>query len=108
MVRAVATGRNIGNPEKGTECIIVKGVGGKEVLVLVVTSTSPEISDLLRLDVLVARKWRRGKGRSRYLQDRERGRVACKRLSDSWDGRNQRRKAQATDGAGQDRRQESF
>lgn len=51
MVRVVATGGLIGDPEQGSKGVIVQTVGGKEVLVLLVTGTSPEVTNLLRLDV---------------------------------------------------------
>lgn len=92
MMRTVPTRRDIGNPEKGTESIIVKRVRGQEVLVLVVSSSGPEVPNLLRLDLLIADKWRTLKRRSGNLQDRQRRSVARKRLSDTRDGGNQRRK----------------
>ena len=54
MMGAVATRRNVRNPKKCAKGIIIEGVGGKEVFVLVVARSRPEVSDLLRLDLLVA------------------------------------------------------
>jgi hypothetical protein len=57
----------------------------------VVTSPSPEVTDLLWLDITPHER----RARKRWggdLQDRQRYReVACQRLSDTWNGRNQRR-----------------
>lgn len=72
MMRRVAARRHISDPQEGSEGVIIKRVRGKEVLVLVVTSTSPEVADLLRLDLLVPCERRALEGRSGDLQDGER------------------------------------
>ena len=71
MVRRVATRRHISDGDQRSEGVIVKRVSGKEVLVLVVTSRSPEVSDLLGADLGVdlmrgTRQWR-----SRDLENRQ-------------------------------------
>ena len=63
-MRAVAAGWHVGDPQEGPERVIVERIGGKEVLMLVIASSSPEVTDLLGLDLLVARKRRAVKGRS--------------------------------------------
>jgi hypothetical protein len=53
VVRRVAARGYIGDGNQGAEGIIVKRVGGKKILVLVVTSRSPEVSNLFRADLRV-------------------------------------------------------
>jgi hypothetical protein len=74
----------------GMGTYIVETGSHEEILVLVITSTSPEISNLLRLDIL---HLERGaiKRRSRNLKDRQRRSKIVEWLSHAWDGRDQRR-----------------
>ena len=51
VVRVVATGGHISDVDQGAEGVIVQTVGGKEILVLLVTGTSPEVTNLLGLEV---------------------------------------------------------
>jgi hypothetical protein len=89
VVRVVAAGGNIGDPEEGTKGIIVQTVGGKEVLVLLVTGTSPEVANLLGLDV-AGLEGRAIKGSGGNLQDGQGRDNVVQGLGDSWDVRNQR------------------
>jgi hypothetical protein len=70
MVRAIAAGWYVGDPQKGSKCRVVERVRSEEILVVVVTRGSPEVTNLLGLDLLVANKWGALKRRSGDLQDR--------------------------------------
>lgn len=67
----------------------------------VVTSTSPEVSDLLRLDVAVGIVRRAVKRRRWKLQDGKRWCVASKRLRHSRNGGNERRQRESRGRNGQ-------
>lgn len=56
---------------------------------LLITRTSPEVADLLGLDV-TRRKWRTLKRRSRDLQNRQRRGILGQNLSDTRDAGNER------------------
>jgi hypothetical protein len=90
VVRVVAAGGHIGDPEEGTKGIIVQTVGGKEVLVLLITGTSPEVTNLLGLDV-AGLEGGAVEGSSRDLQDGQGRDDVVQGLGDSRDMRNQRR-----------------
>lgn len=81
----VTAGWHISDSDESTKSIIIKRVGGQEILVLVVSSRGPEVTDLLGFDASVDLVWRASKGRSRNLQNRQRRSVLGKRLSDSRD-----------------------
>lgn len=51
MMRRVTARWHISDSNQSTECIVIKGVSGKEILVLVVPSRSPEVTDLLGLEL---------------------------------------------------------
>jgi hypothetical protein len=70
MMRRVATGRHIRDCNQCTERIVIQGIGGEEVLVLVVTSSSPEVADLLGPDLRVDLMWRAVQGWGRHLKNR--------------------------------------
>ena len=111
MVGGVAAGGHVGDGNESSECVlrvgkldmllkqrgkhrvythIVEGDRGKEILVVVVTSTSPEVTNLLGLDV--GNLERRGlQRRGRGLEDGQRGQKRDKGISDPRDGRDQRR-----------------
>lgn len=65
----------------------------KEILMLVVSCTSPEVSNLLGLDVLHSER-RAVQRRSWNLKDRQRRDQVVKGLSNTRNGRNQRRQAE--------------
>lgn len=71
---------------------IVKTGGNEEVLVFVISSSGPEVSNLLGLDVLHL-KGRAIKRRSGNLKDRQRRDEVIEWLSHTRDGRDQRREA---------------
>ena len=103
-MRAVATRWHISDPQKSPERGVVERIRGKEILMIVVPGSSPEVADLLRLELLVADKRGALKWRSRNLQDRERRSVAGKRLCDPRDRRDERRQGKRSDRGGQNRR----
>jgi hypothetical protein len=72
---------------------IIEGDGGKEILVLVVAGASPDVTNLLGLDVDNL-KGLAGQRRCRNLEDRQRRSQVCQRLSDTRDGWDQRREAE--------------
>lgn len=84
----VAARRHISDGNQGAERIIIKRVRGKKVLVLVVTSGSPEVTNLLGLDASVDRMRRASQRRSRDLKDGQRRSILCQRLSHTWNGGN--------------------
>lgn len=57
---------------------------------LLVTRASPEVTNLLGLDITGSKR-RTIKRRSRNLQDRQRGGNVVQELSDTWDTRDKRR-----------------
>ena len=88
MVWAVAAGRNISDPQQSPESVIVQTVGSQEVLVLVISSASPEVADLLGLDVAASerRAWQCWRG---HLKNGQRRCVTRQRLSNPRNCRNQ-------------------
>jgi hypothetical protein len=90
VVRVIATGGHIGDPEQSAKGVIVQTVGGKEVLVLLVTGTSPEVTNLLGLDVTGSER-RAVQSSSGDLQDGKRGDNVAQGLSHTGNVRNQRR-----------------
>lgn len=70
MMGAVATRRDISDPQKSPEGVVVERVSRKEVFVIVVPGSSPEVTDLLGLDFLITGKGRAIKRRSGNLKDR--------------------------------------
>lgn len=110
MVGGVAAGGHVGDGNEGSEGVlrigkldlllkqrgtqtgythIIERDGRKEILVVVVASTRPEITDLLGLDV--GNLERRGlQRRGRGLEDGQRGQKGDEGISDSRDGRDQR------------------
>jgi hypothetical protein len=84
VVWRVATRGHIGDGNQSAEGLVVERVRGKEVLVLVVTSRSPKVSDLLgaklRVDLVRwALQWR-----SWDLEDGQGWSIVGERLSDTW------------------------
>src|SRR4051812_7175581 len=75
-----------------TETYIIKTSGDQEVCVLVVSSASPEVADLLGLDVGRG-EGRAGQSRGGRLQDWQRRRVGGQRLRHTGNGRDQGRQA---------------
>jgi len=85
VMRRVARGRYVCDSNQNAKCLIVERVRSKEVLVLVVTCRSPEVSDLLGTDLGVHRvRWALQR-RSRNLENGQRWSVLGKRLSDTRD-----------------------
>ena len=70
---------------------IVKTGGDKKVLVDVVSSTSPEVANLLRLNLGIDLKWWAVHRRGRDLENRQGRSIGRKRLRDSGNRRNQGR-----------------
>lgn len=89
MVRVVATGGHIRDVDQGAKGVIVQTVGGKEVLVLLVTGTSPEVPNLLGLEVTGSEGGAVHSG-SGDLQDGKRGNNVVQGLSHTGNVRNQR------------------
>jgi hypothetical protein len=56
MMRAVTAGWYIGDPQKSSKRRVVERVRSEEILVVVVTRGSPEVTNLLGLELLVANK----------------------------------------------------
>jgi hypothetical protein len=93
MVRIVTTGGHISHPQKGTESIIVQAISGKEVLVELVTRASPEVTNLLGLDVTWSER-RALQWRSGDLQDWKRRSIGRQWLCDARNRRNKWRQGQ--------------
>jgi hypothetical protein len=79
----VTTRRHISDGNQGAKSVIVERVRGKKVLVLVVTSRSPEVSDLLGAKLRInlmrwAFQWRSGD-----LEDGQGWSIVGERLSDT-------------------------
>ena len=70
------------------------GVMGKHTLMLLVTRTGPEVTDLLGLDITRGKR-RTLKRRSRDLQNWQRRSIVCQYLSDARNAGDQRRKGEA-------------
>lgn len=51
MMRAIATTRHIRHIDQRPKGIVIKTVCGEEIFMLVIARASPEVADLLRLDV---------------------------------------------------------
>jgi hypothetical protein len=83
MMRRVAARGYIGDGNQGAEGIIIERVGGKKVLVLVVTSRSPEVSNLLGTDLRVDLMRRALQWRSGDLQNGQGWSVVGERLSNT-------------------------
>ena len=84
MMWAIATGRNINQPDELPKGIIVKRIDSEEISVNVVARTGPKVADFLGLDIAANERWA-GERWSWKLEDREGRGVACERLSYTWD-----------------------
>jgi hypothetical protein len=82
-MRGIAAGWNIGDCNQRTKSIVIERVGGKEVLVLVVTSSGPEVPDFLRADLRVYRVRRALQWRSRNLKNGQGWSIVRQWLSDT-------------------------
>jgi hypothetical protein len=85
MMRAVTRRGHINYSEERAKGIVIQTVGSQEVFVLVITCTSPEVSDLLWLD-LTSLPWGRLQRWSRNLKDWKRRRIGGQRLRDARNG----------------------
>ena len=89
----ITAGWYISHPQKGSESIIVQAVCGQEVLVELVTGASPEVTNLLGLDITWSKR-RTFQWRSGNLQDWKRRCIGSQWFGDSRNRRNKWRQGQ--------------
>lgn len=83
-MRRVSARRHISDGDQRTKGVVIQRVGGKEVLVLVVTGRSPKVPNLLGTDLRVDRvRWALQR-RGRHLQDRQGRSIVAERLGDTY------------------------